>query len=264
MVIRFGRHLDDFERDRFASQFNAPDLPIPRVTEVGPAFGAWYAISTRAHGTPLEELGDDEWDATLPSLFRTLDALRSTDISATSGFGIWEGTGVAPYPSWLGYLASVNDDPPGHRNHGWMRALRESSVGDASFLRGYDQMTSLARDLPTVRHLVHNDLLYRNALAADGRIAGLFDWGCSIFGDFVYELALMVFWSPWYPSLDRLGLLDRARAHYAATSLTVERFDDRFRCCAIHIGLAHVGFNALRGNERDLVMTSERLVEFLV
>ena len=76
--IRFGRHHEDFERDRFAAHFAGRNLPIPQVVEVDEALGAWYCISTRAHGTPLEQLDMTEWTATAPSVLATLDALRES------------------------------------------------------------------------------------------------------------------------------------------------------------------------------------------
>ena len=48
------------------------------------------------------------------------------------------------------------------------------------------------------RTLIHNDLLNRNALASGGQVTAVFDWGCSIYGDFLCDLAAFVFWSPWF------------------------------------------------------------------
>jgi hygromycin-B 4-O-kinase len=262
-VARFGRHLEDFERDQRASAFASSKLPIPIVSEVGEAFGAWFAISTRSYGTPWEELGASEWVATAPSVLATLDALRLTDLSGTTGFGEWDRTGNAPHATWRGYLASVADDQPERRTFGWRQMLSDSSFGDATFGVAYDQMLALAESYPGGRHLVHNDLLYRNALAADGRVTALFDWGCSIYGDFLYDLALLHFWSPWFPALDALHLVRSAKSHLAATDVEVPEFDARFRCCALHIGLVHLGYNAFVGDEVNLRLTDERMRTFM-
>ena len=56
LVIRFGLHLSDFQKDRVASKYATADLPIPKVIETGEAQGKFYAISTRASGIPLEAL----------------------------------------------------------------------------------------------------------------------------------------------------------------------------------------------------------------
>ena len=47
LVARFGGYRQDFEKDRAATMFAGPDLPVPAVTEIGAACGGWYAISER-------------------------------------------------------------------------------------------------------------------------------------------------------------------------------------------------------------------------
>jgi hygromycin-B 4-O-kinase len=262
-VVRFGRHLEDFERDQRASAFASSTLPIPIVSEVGEALGAWFAISTRAYGTAWEELDANQWLTTAPSVLATLDALRLTNLSDTTGFGEWDRTGNAPHATWRAYLATVADDPPARRTFGWRQRLVDSSLGDATFGAAYDQMLALADASAGGRHLVHNDLLYRNALAADGRVTALFDWGCSIYGDFLYDLALLHFWSPWFPALDALDLVRRSKLHLAALNVEVSEFDARFRCCALHIGLVHLGYNAFVGDEVNLRLTDERMRTFM-
>ncbi len=50
LVVRFGQHVDDFQKDQKAYAFATPDLPIPKVHRIGRAFGGYYVISTRVHG----------------------------------------------------------------------------------------------------------------------------------------------------------------------------------------------------------------------
>jgi hygromycin-B 4-O-kinase len=68
LVIRFGNHVDDFQKDQGAYAYAAPDLPIPQVLEIGAAFAGYYAISTRAYGVPLERVGISEWVAVVPAV----------------------------------------------------------------------------------------------------------------------------------------------------------------------------------------------------
>lgn len=60
LVARFGKLLDGFEADRKAMAYAGPELPVPDVLEVGAAFDGSYAISVRAHGRFLEDVGPDE------------------------------------------------------------------------------------------------------------------------------------------------------------------------------------------------------------
>jgi hygromycin-B 4-O-kinase len=263
LVIRFGRHVEDFERDRLAARFASVNLPIPQVIEIDEAFDAWYCISTRARGTPLEQFDAAEWDATLPSVLATLDDLRTADISATTGYGDWDREGTGRHVTWEGYLEDVLEDRQDSRTRGWKLRLVDSPGGDEAFMRGYDCMLDLAGAFPGRRSLIHNDLLNRNAFASGGRISSVFDWGCSLYGDFLYELATIVFWSPWYPAIEQSDMRARALDHYGDMGLDVPNFDARLRCCLLHIGLVHVGYNAFLGDLETLRKTQARMLQFV-
>ena len=112
-VVRFGDHLEDFEKDRIAAGYREPNLPVPEISAVGEAFGGHYAIASRLYGKPLDQLGPAEWIAILPGLLRTLDSVREADISATTGYGIWNVGGGGSCESWREFLLSAADDPPG-------------------------------------------------------------------------------------------------------------------------------------------------------
>jgi hygromycin-B 4-O-kinase len=263
LVVRFGRHHGDFERDRLAARFASADLPIPQVIEIDEAFDGWYCVSTRSRGTPLEQLGASEWTNTVPAVLAALDALRTADITATTGYGDWDSEGTGRHSTWEEFLADVINDRPNSRTRGWKLRLLDSPVGDESFMRGYEAMLDLAGAYPGPRSLVHNDLLNRNALATGGRVTSVFDWGCSIYGDFVYELATIVFWSPWYQTIEQSNMTDRALDHYGDMGLDVPNFADRLRCCALHIGLVHIAYNAFLGDFDTLRRTDRRMCEFL-
>ena len=141
--------------------------------------------------------------------------------------------------------------------------LIDSAIGIKSFDRAHAQMRDLAQAFPGPRSLVHNDLLNRNAMAAGGNVTALFDWGCSIYGDFVYELATFVFWSPWHAAIEQSDMTSMALDHYADMGLDVPNFDARLRCCALHIGLVHLAYNAFLGDEETLRRTDQRMAQFL-
>ncbi|MBW2282407.1 MAG: phosphotransferase [Deltaproteobacteria bacterium] len=243
-VVRFGRFVDDFENDRLASNFASPGLPVPRLLEIGRAFDAWFAISERVFGEPLETLPAEGWQAVVPSLFAALDAMRTTDLSGSRGYGGWDATGDAPQREWREFLLAVDRDAPDRRTHGWRSRLREAAGGDAMFRAGYAKLAARVDAVPSDRHLVHGDLINRNVVVHDDAISGVFDWGCSLYGDFLYDLAWLEFWSPWHPGMARLDLCARAREHYAAIGLDVPDLDARLRVCMLHIGLDHLAYNA--------------------
>ena len=241
LVARFGLHLEDYLKDEKAMGFTGPDLPVPAVIEIGEALGGYFAISERYFGRFLEELDADGWRRVMPALLRTLDALRELE---TPGGGAvdWTGGDAEPGGSWRGWLvASLQDDGAG-RTGGWRTRLTPEAAD--VFAAGERAMGSLLGFCPELRHVIHRDLLNRNVLVSDdaSRLEAVFDWGCSLAGDFVYEVAWFTFWSFWYPALAAVDFGRVVQDHYRSIGLEVENFDQRLRCYEIQIGLEHIAY----------------------
>ena len=260
-VIRFGAHQEDFAKDRLAARYAGPALPIPRVIELGEAFGGYYAISERVFGGYIDDVGEAQMRALLPSLFAALDAARLADLSGTTGYGGWGADGAAPYPSWRAALLDVASDRPEDRIHGWRERLTASSVGIGLFEQAYEHLLALAGRVPGERHLIHSDLLHYNVLVEADRVTGVLDWGCGLYGDFVYDLAWLCFWQPWYPAWQGIDFRTEATRHYASIGLDVPHFEERLRCCQIHIGLAGQAYMAYAGNWTDLQDTAQHTLD---
>jgi hygromycin-B 4-O-kinase len=260
-VIRFGAHLEDFAKDRLAARYSAPGLPIPRLIEIGEALGRYYAMSERVFGEYIDGVDEAQMRALLPALFAALDAMRVADVSDSTGYGTWGADGVAPFPSWQAALLDDVVDRPTDRIHGWRERLAASSVGAGPFDEAHAQLQRLVDRVPDERHLIHSDLLHFNVLVQADRITGVFDWGCGMYGDFLYDLAWFCFWAPWYPAWQRIDFRYEAQRHYAAIGLDVPDFDERLRACAIHIGLAGQAYMAHVGNWADLKDTARRTLD---
>ena len=105
-------------------------------------------------------------------------------------------------------------------------------------------MANLSEGLEVSRHLVHADLLHGNVLVAGDRITAVLDWGCSLYGDFLYDVAWMTFWAPWHPGVACVDIATAARSHLTAIGADVVDYDRRLHCCMLHIGLDHIAYNA--------------------
>ncbi len=257
-VARFGQYRGDFEKDRIAGSWASEGLPIPRVSDVGEAFEGFYAISQHCPGVPLESLDASTWASVLPSLVTALDRLRSVDLKDVKGFGGW-GPYDMPFPSWRAFMLAVVTDEPERRTHGWTDKLREQAAAYATFKRGYEELDALTDWLDPEPNVIHADLLERNVHVADGRIAGIFDWGSSHLGDFLYDLAWLEFWSPWYPAMSQIDVVGAAHARFGESGANLDHFDERMRCGLIHIGLDHLAYNAWTGNRNALDAVDDRL-----
>lgn len=260
-IVRFSALQEDFAKDRLAARYGSRDLPIPRVIEVGDAFGGFYAISERAFGGYLDALDQAQMRTMLPALFAALDAARLVDLSASVGYGVWGADGAARHPTWQAALLEVAVDRPTERTHGWREGLAASPTGPGPFEEGFERLEALVDCCPVERHLVHSDLLNDNVLVSGERISAIIDWGCSMYGDFLYDVAWFSFWSPWYPAWHGIDFRGEAARHYASIGLDVPHFEERLRCCQVHIGLMAQAYNAFKGRWADLDATARRTLE---
>jgi hygromycin-B 4-O-kinase len=247
-IIRFSHLDEDFRKDQFAYSFVSPKLPIPRIVKIGEAFGGYYAISEKAVGVAIDTLDPTGMKQVVPSVIALLDALRTADISYTRGFGGWDIHGNAPCASWKESLLDIANDHPDGRIHGWREKLASSSLGIDQFNHLFQQFSSLVGKCPEDRHLIHADLLHYNLLVADSRISAVIDWGCSRYGDFLYELAWFTFWSPWFSSMQGIDFQKLARQHYIKIGLDVPHFDERIKAYELHIGLDSIAYLSFIGN----------------
>ncbi|MFN3651055.1 MAG: phosphotransferase family protein [Armatimonadota bacterium] len=263
LVARFGRHREDFEKDRQAMAFRRPDLPVPELLEIGEIPDGFYAVSERHFGTFLEAMDARAWRHALPVLLRALDALRAVE---PPGRGVeWSTTEEVPPVTWREWLLASLEDRPGERVSGWRARLAEVRELEALFTAGERALQSLLPACPELRCLVHRDLLNRNVLVADdgSRLEAVFDWGCSVAGDFLYEVAWLTYWAPWYPALAELGFRERVREHYAAIPLDVPHFDERLTAYELQIGLEHIAYCTFSGREADRRDVARRTAEVL-
>lgn len=262
LVVRFGHHQEDFLKDQKAMSFARPELPVPIVFEVGEALDGFYTISERHHGVFLETLDERGWRNLLPALLRGLDALR--EIQFQGGVD-WADASAGSPVGWRQWLVASIEDHPGGRVSGWRTALKERQAIEKVFIAGEDVLRSLLRVCPEGRHLLHRDMLNRNVLvAADAsRLEAVFDWGCSLAGDFLYEVAWLTFWSSWYPALEAIDLRQVIRDHFQRIGLAVDHFDARLSCYEVHIGLEHIAYATFTGREDHQQEIARRTLQIL-
>jgi len=246
-VVRFHDRRDDLEKDRFAERWRSPALRVPHMVEIGDLAEGAYGISERVSGTVIDDLDAEDMRRTLPSVLAAMDAMRDADLSGTSGWGLWHGDGNAAFATWPAYLL---------RSAEQRDAVRSHAVG----LDGFDAAMARIRELlafvPARRHLVHQDLLYRNVFQ-DERGIILLDWGASIYGDFMHDAALLTFWWTYYQQWRSIDIDALLRAHFAG----VPHFAERLRLCEMDIAASHIPFQLEYRDERAAAWTARRAIE---
>lgn len=253
LVVRFGRHPEDYRKDRVAAGWSSPALPIPRVFDVGPAFDRHFAVSERVHGVALDRLDSSSLSRAVPAIFRALGAMREIALPG-AGFGIWLAADcAAPFDSWPEFLGSVvvRED---ERVHGWRPALDAVPTAARVFDRAAVVLAELAGASLNVRGVVHEDLLAGNVLVEHDEVSGVLDWGNSLAGDPLYDVATMTFWAPWFAGLEEESIRRLAVERFADAD-----FDSRVLVCELHTGLAGIQYNALVQRPSEMQAIAQRL-----
>ena len=89
----------------------------------------------------------------------------------------------------------------------------------------------------------------------------MIDWGSSLYGDFVWDIAWFTFWQPWYPAWRAVDIAAAARDHFAEIGLDVPHFEERLNCCELAIGLDGMVYQAWTERWTDLAATAQRTME---
>jgi len=254
-IIRFGKYAEDFEKDRYAATFTSTYLPIPKVLDVGSAYGGAFAISERHAGLFLERLDAESTVRLTPNLLRLFDALRDVPIDQ-DGSSEWP-TNPARHLSWEEWLCTSVEDDDNPRVGGWRGDLAKDAEIEELYVRGVKALNSRVKDCPRALHLVHGDLLNRNVLVSTDaqRIEAVFDWGRSVYGDYLYDVAWFTFWGPWHEGLRALDFRTVFREHTSDVGLDVSDYEERLACYELQIGLTHLAYNTVINDlvERDRV-----------
>lgn len=130
------------------------------------------------------------------------------------------------------------------------------------FDRAFTRLGELAAIVPEPRSLVHADLLNGNVLVSGSTMSAVLDWGNALFGDFLYDVAWLHFWSPWYPQWAGIDFVAEAERHFATHGVDVPRFETRLTACLIHIGLDGQAYSAFKERWSAVEATARRTLDF--
>ena len=251
LVVKFGQYVEDYLRDAHAGSWNLPHAPAPTVFELGVAFDGCFSIAEFVDGDAFDELTPDRFATAQASLLRAYEGIASVEAPG-SGFGIWTGpTGAAPHPTWSAFLTSVpeRDD---ERLSGWRERLAHQYESQVVFDAAQHVIERLAPSCPNERSFNHCDPLWGNILInTEGQIAALLDWGTSVIGDSLYDLAMLMFCEPWCAGIN-VETLHREADRRAGKSSVHERL----HASLLHIGMEAMQYQAFANLQTDLAITT--------
>lgn len=253
-VLRIAASDDGFRKDATAhSLFAGAGVPVPPVVATGAVDECWhYAIAPRCVGTRLSALTAAQLHTAREAVLDLLEALVRVDVTARAGWGPADAGGTGRCESWSAFLGTAGAG----LSEGAAERARGSSgkpSASAEFARWREEMLGLARFCPAGRWLVHGDFAPDNVIVDGARVTGLIDWAEFGYGDFLYDLATLEFHDP---SGDWAGAW---RRRMVARGAAVPAFEERLRCCLLHIGLAGMTMLSARGQTEDFHRVHARM-----
>lgn len=228
-VFQVGNRLEAYKKEEWVYRNFNSRLPLRKVLEIHESEGGLsYAISDFIEGSKLFDLNSQEQLDIVPSVMNILEVLESIEVSGSKGYGRYDSTGYASYPSWLDFVSAVYNEAIYNWSSLEEKGLDADVVNNAiRELKAHIGSVSLSRTC-----LVHGDLGSFNLLGKDGRISGVIDWSLSMFGDHVYDKANILFWNE-----DKLQpLVKRISDKYITSAETKEKI----YCYMLRIGLEEI------------------------
>ena len=252
-VFRINPIIDGFQKDDYAYQkFSSPKILIPRIIEYG-GFddNHTFCISEKVSGITVQDADVATVNALLPDITGIWRSISDTDISDTSGYGVFSAKdGNAPFDNWLDYLLSILDE----RKYDWnkVRVTKNVDAGLVDDLKS--ALSNLILHCPEERKLIHGDFGSNNILIDERipKITAIIDWDNAAYGDPLYDIATAYFWRTW------LMCMKHSATYWEETLSSVPNYHERIICYQLHIGLNEIYENALDGGAETIIWCQDR------
>ncbi len=216
----------------------------------------YFAITERCQGATLNDFEQETIEQFLPSLFDTLNSIHRLDCSNYFGWGLTDASGNGRFASWQEYLLSFYNQK---FSFTWEQIFRDTLMEQDLYEKALAVIQHNLQFCSTPKYWVHGDFGFDNVISDGRRITGVLDWAESLLGDFVYDIAYLDFWSDDISYRQRWQDWIKDRA----TSLSLEYFEERFRCYLLHIGLKGLAIAAIQNDLEDYTYVKAKIQKIL-
>jgi hygromycin-B 4-O-kinase len=210
-VFKMGTRKETHEKEQWVYNRYHDRLPLRRLIEIHESeHQPPYAIYHFVDGVKLNDLNSQESVDIVPSVLENLSLLNAIEVTDADGFGRFDGTGTAPYPSWLDFINAVYNE----KIYNWSEVEKKGL--DAELIDAAIQKIKRGAGSITIskKQLIHGDLGSYNLIAEHQRITGIIDWSLAMYGDHLYDIANFMFWNE-----DKLQpLIAKLKANYMNTA----------------------------------------------
>lgn len=236
-------------------KFAGTGIPFPPIVEVGRLGEMHFAISRKMPGQMLEQLTPQEVKALVPQMLDIMAIIHHVDVSDTQGYGGFGDNGEGHFPSWSDRFHMIAKEEAENDYFGkWYKLFDETFLERDLYNDLYHQMCELLPYCPEARSLIHGGLSLRNMLAQDGKITAVLDWLDASYGDVVYDVAILSFWSSW------LGVREAFQQYYQQRNWELPYYEERLLCYELHHALGGLRFFAKSGREESYQFTRQLIL----
>ena len=247
-IIRF--NLDrmlgaNFPKEAYlARKLAATSIPLAPILHVGRLGDLQFVISRKMPGKMVGELTPQEVRALMPQILDILEAVHCVDTSETRGYGVFNYQGQGLDSSWHRSLAKIIEEEDEKDYFGkWHHLFNETFLERDLYENLHQRMTTLLAHCPENRNLIFGGMSLRNLLAQEGKITAVLDLLDASYGDVVYDIVSLDFWSPW------LGVCEAFQEYQQQRGRELPFYAERLLCYACHYALIGLRFFAQGGNE---------------
>ncbi len=252
-VIRFYKESTSFRKDKYAhDHFASSQVPIPKTHKIGRLDdnSLYYSITDKVKGKNLDQLDQTTREKLILQEIEILHALHSSNIKQ-KGYGWWDQNGYAKYSSWQENLHAKKE----HVDSDFFKVNKQFAPEKKDIEIVYKKMLELIPKMPNVRFLVHADYGMSNLISDGEKITGVLDFGNSMYGDFLYDVAWMDFW------LSGMHYKEKFQKFYEIKKIDVPDFETRILCYQLHMGMGILGFFIMSEQKEKYELSKQRLFQ---
>ncbi len=252
-VIRTGSDDRDFKKDKLVSQLlQGSGLPVPNILALGKYESLHYAISERCEGYTMIDENINENDVL--RLYECLWQLQQFNMSHLPGWKLIDEDDEDELNGWQDGLLDF-------QNHKMDYTIEDLVSREALPKEVIEKaINKISRLLPfckTKKYLLHGDFGFDNALTDGKRITGLIDWAEARLGDFLYDVASLIF------NASSINYKKIWLQFLGEKKITIENMNERLLCYQLVMGLNNIAIAAHLNKPKVLNEDLKRLTNLL-
>jgi aminoglycoside phosphotransferase (APT) family kinase protein len=177
-----------YKRELFIqNNFTKINKYLPKILQNGKSDNVFFSITEIAKGTTLKEIPDNEVVSFFDKVFEVLEEIHSSNIPDSSCYGKIDSLGIAKHKTWRDVLLDKTIYSANPENN--------KKINTDLWNRCYEKIKFLSKFILEEKKVVHGDFSKGNLFFFDGEITNIIDWEETMYGDNIYDVARISFWS---------------------------------------------------------------------